>query len=429
MQVFVKSFGCSSNFADGEVLAGCLAAAGYQLATSVQSADLVILNTCAVKGPTENRMIDFLKRIPAEKKVAVTGCLPMINPQRLLREARLDGVIGPAAGDRIVEVANRVASGERVFAIQDSETAIPSLRLPRIRSNRVTSIIPVSYGCLGSCAYCCVVFARGTLRSYDAKEIITRAKSDLGHGAKEFWLTSQDTACYGRDKGTNLAKLLSELCEIRSKFRIRVGMMTPNAALSILDDLIDAFSDQRIFKFLHLPVQSGDDDVLKRMRRFYSVSDFKKIVTAFRSSFPEMTLSTDVICGFPGESREAFAKTLRLIEEVKPDVVNVSKFFPRPRTAAAEMQKDFLVDAEIAERSRAAAALAKRVSLEKNQRLIGWTGEALIDEAGKVTGSCIGRNPAYKPIAVKCGKKVLGESLRVKVTSAFPTFLTGEIIE
>jgi MiaB-like tRNA modifying enzyme len=429
MEVFVKSFGCSSNAADGEVLAGCLASAGYQLAASAEVADLIIVNTCAVKGPTENRMIEFLKRVPPEKKLVVAGCLPLINFERLLRETRFNGVIGPSAGDRIVDVADRVASGLNVLALQDSEAAIPSLRLPRVKSSRVISIIPISYGCLGSCAYCCVVFARGMLRSHCVEEIVKRAKNDLAHGTREIWMTSQDTASYGKDKGTNLAKLLSKLCEKGGEFKIRVGMMTPNAALSILDDLVEAFSDERIFKFLHLPVQSGDDDVLNRMRRFYSVRDFEKIVRTFRKSFPEMTLSTDIICGFPGESRKAFAKTLRLIEEVKPDVVNVSKFFARPRTAAAEMRKDFLADAEIAERSRAATALAKRVSLERNQRLIGWSGEVLFDEVGKVAGSWIGRNLAYKPIAVKSEKKLLGESLLVKVNEAFSTFLTGEITE
>jgi threonylcarbamoyladenosine tRNA methylthiotransferase CDKAL1 len=162
----VKSFGCSSNAADGEVLAGCLAAAGYHLVASVQVADLVIVNTCAVKGPTENRMIEFLKRVPPRKKLVVAGCLPFINLKRLLRETRFDGVIGPAAGDGIVDVADQVASGEKVFALQDCEAAIPSLRLPRLRSSRLISIIPIGYGCLGSCAYCCVVFARGALRSY-----------------------------------------------------------------------------------------------------------------------------------------------------------------------------------------------------------------------------------------------------------------------
>jgi threonylcarbamoyladenosine tRNA methylthiotransferase CDKAL1 len=429
MEVFLKSFGCSSNAADGEVLAGCLASAGHHLAASAELADLIIVNTCAVKGPTENRMIESLKRVSPGKKLIVAGCLPLINLERLLREVRFDGVIGAAAGDGIVDVANRVLSGEKVFALRGSETAIPSLRLPRIRSSRVISIIPVSYGCLGSCAYCCVIFARGRLRSYSSEKIVNRAKNDLAHGTREIWITSQDAACYGKDKGTDLARLLSKLCEIDGEFKIRVGMMTPNAAMSILDDLIEAFSDERVFKFLHLPVQSGDDDVLRRMRRFYSVRDFGKIVREFRKSFPEMTLSTDVICGFPGESQKAFANTLRLIEEVKPDVVNVSKFFARPRTAAAEMQKNFLTDAEIAERSRAAADLAKKVSLESNRRLIGWTGEVLFDEVGKIAGSWIGRNLSYKPIAVKSEKKLLGKSLRVKVNEAFPTFLTGEITD
>jgi threonylcarbamoyladenosine tRNA methylthiotransferase CDKAL1 len=429
MKVFVRSFGCSSNMADGEVLAGCLAAAKYSLAASASTADLLVLNTCAVKGPTEDRMVEVLKRVPPEKKLVVAGCLPLINFERLVREVRFEGVVGPAAGDRIVDVVSRVLSGEEVVALQGCEVALPSLELPRATLSRVISIVPISYGCLGSCAYCCVVFARGALRSYSVEEVVKRAKNDLACGARELWITSQDTACYGKDRGTNLAKLLTALCEIDRDFKIRVGMMTPNAALSILDELVDAFSDEHVFRFVHLPVQSGDDEVLKRMRRPYSGRNFREIVREFRKSFSDMTLSTDVICGFPGESKEAFARTLGLIEDIRPDVVNVSKFFARPRTAAAKMQKDFTPPAEIVQRSKAAATLAKKVSSERNQRLVGWTGEVLVDEAGKVARSWIGRNSAYKPIAIKSKRRLLGKKIQVRVARAFSTHLLGEIVE
>ncbi len=162
----------------------------------------------------------------------------------------------------------------------------PKLDLPKIRSNPVVSVVPINYGCLGSCAYCCVVHARGHLRSYSIKEVVDRVRSDLADGAKEFWVTSQDTACYGRDLHSNLAELLEALDGLAGDFRVRVGMMTPNMVTDMQDQLIDAFKSDKVFKFLHLPVQSGDDDTLKRMRRFYTAAEFKAIVNTFRARFP-----------------------------------------------------------------------------------------------------------------------------------------------
>jgi len=414
--------------ADSAVLEGCLARAGYEQAGSITSADVIILNTCAVKGPTENRMIEISKRISKRKKLIVTGCLPLVNFERLREEVPFSGVVGPAAGERIVEIVKRVSNGETVIALGKPVDSLPSLSLPRARPSPVTSIVPINYGCLGSCAYCCVVFARGRLRSYDLLNIVKRVREDLDLGMREFWITSQDTACYGKDEGTNLAALLRTLCGIDDNFRVRVGMMTLNNVLDMLEELVQAFRDERIFKFIHLPVQSGDDDVLRRMRRFYCANDFKKVVEAFRTSFPDITLATDVICGFPGETEENFKRTLQLIEEVKPDVVNVSKFFARPKTAAARMQKDSVPLSEIKARSIMASALAKKLSFENNRRWVGWTGEILIDEVGKVPGSWVGRNFAYKPVAVKSASKLVGKFMRVRITEAFPTYLQANIV-
>lgn len=431
MPFFIKSFGCSANLADGEALAGCLAEAGYKLLEDVENANIVIYNTCAVKGPTENRMMEVLKRVPSDKKLIVAGCLPLINFERLCKEVRFDGVVGPAAGEKIVDVVMRVLNDERVVALQDAVNAKPSLNLPRLRLNPVIGIVPINYGCLGSCAYCCVVFARGRLRSYGIPEIVERVKRDMAMGIREFWITSQDTACYGKDNGTSLAELLKALCDVEGDFRVRVGMMTPNLAKSILEDLIQAFRSEKIFNFIHLPVQSGDNQVLKRMRRFYSVDDFKDIVNAFRTSFSKVTVATDVICGFPGETEEAFERTLFLIEDVKPDIVNVSKFFARPRTVAAEMREDFVPFPEIKRRSGLAAELARRVASERNRRWVGWTGEILVDEVGRVPGSWVGRNLAYKPVVLKNAVlgNILGKTLRVRIVKAFATYLEGEVVE
>ena len=427
MRIHIKTYGCSTNLADSETLAGCLTEAGFELTESAQKADILIFNTCAVKGPTEDRVINRIKQTPENKKVIVTGCLPLINLKRLRRETRFNAVVGPAAVPQIVDIVRRVLKGENVIALENALYSKPPLNLPRKRANPVISIIPINYGCTGECAYCCVLFARGKLRSYNPKEITERIKSDLAAGAKEFWFTSQDTSCYGKDIGTNLANLLNLSTSIEGDFKIRIGMMTPSKATSFFHELIEAYQNEKIFKFLHLPVQSGDNEVLERMQRFYTAEDFKATAEAFRTAFPQLTLATDVICGFPGETQAAFKNTLEVIDEVEPDIVNVSKFFARPNTPAAEMHKAFVNPAEIKVRSTAAAQLAKQITLKKNQSWTGWTGKALIDEKGKTRNSWISRNFAYKPIAIKTSANLLGKTLTVQVKKAFPTYLAGNI--
>lgn len=424
-KVFVKSFGCSTNMADGEFIVGCLQAGGYEIASRTVDADVLVYNTCAVKTPTENRMIDILKKIPKTKKVIVAGCLPLINFDRLKREVRFDGIVGPAPGLKIVEAVQRVVRDERIISL--TRDAKPGLDLPRCSKSRVISIIPVAYGCLGACAYCCVTFARGRLRSYSIPEILHRIRNDVASGVEEVWLTSQDMACYGQDIGVTLAELLEEICDIEEQFSVRVGMMTPNYTLNILDGLVEAYQHRKVFKFLHLPVQSGDNKVLKRMQRFYSIAEFAQVVSAFRKAMPNMTIATDVICGFPGETTEAFENTVRLIEKVKPDVINVSKFFPRPNTPAVKLEPR-IPSNEIRRRSKRMSDLVKQVTTKKNETWINWKGQILIDERGRRLGSWIGRNFAYKPIVVKSSESLMGRTVKVHVTEAHQTYLEAEIV-
>ena len=205
-------------------------------------------------------------------------------------------------------------------------------------------------------------------------------------------------------------------------------MMTPNLVTEMQTRLITAFNSPKIFKFLHLPVQSGDDTVLQHMRRFYTEAEFKGIVNTFRNEFSHLTLATDVIVGFPGETKEAFENTLKLLEEVKPDIVNVSKFFARPKTVAARMKEGLVEKEEIKRRSTVASELAKRLSAERNLRWVDWTGEVLVDEKGKVDGSWVGRNFAYKPIVIYSTENLLGKTVQVKVVEALGTYLKGELI-
>ncbi len=427
-KIFIKNYGCSANIADGEVITGCLKQAGYTLTTSEKEANLIIFNTCAVKGPTENRIIAEIKQVPKQKKIVITGCLPTINFDRLSREVQFNGAIGPAIGDKIVNVIERILAGQKVTELGTGKEK-PNLNLPKQRTNPIISIVPINYGCLGSCSYCCVKHARGHLRSYSVKEIMDRVQNDFDTGAREFWITSQDTASYGRDLEINLAKLLVALDKMTGEFKIRVGMMTPNLVMDIQESLIAAFGSDKIFKFLHLPVQSGDNTVLKNMNRFYTIQEFKEIVEIFRGEFPDLTLATDVIVGFPGETKQAFQNTIDLLKTIKPDVVNVSKFFARPKTAAWDIKEGIVDKEETKQRSTVMSELTKKLSSERNKLWIGWTGRILVDEKGKVSSSWMGRNFAYKPIIVNSEENLLGKIVTVEVIETFGTYLKGQEIK
>lgn len=430
-RVFLESFGCASNVADGEFMAGSLAEAGFELVNSAEGADVLVYNTCAVKTPTENRAVEILKRAGDMKgrRLLITGCLPLINLKRLEKEVRFDAALGPSCGPRIVEAVRKVINNEaRVIEKPDSQVK-PSLLVARQATNPVVGIMPVAHGCLGSCNYCCVVFARGRLHSFSIDDIVNRVQTDLGSGAREVWLTGQDVAAYGRDIGVNLVDLLKEVCSLEATFLIRVGMMTPNLVLDMLPELVEAFQNERVFKFLHLPVQSGDNQVLERMNRLYTAEEFKQVVEAFRKAMPSITLATDVICGFPSESDEAFNRTLRLIEKVKPDIVNVSKFFSRPGTIAESMEPK-VIPQQITARSRRIAASARSIALEKNRAWLNWQGRILIDESGKRDNTLIGRNFAYKPIVIKSSDKgLLRNFADAKVTRTYQTYLEAEITD
>jgi MiaB-like tRNA modifying enzyme len=422
-RVHIKSFGCSANLADGEVIAGCLSNAGFEITENPDYAEFLVYNTCAVKSQTENRIVDILKKAPRDKMLIVTGCLPVISFERIKNEVDFDGATGPAPGEKIVDVLCRVAAGERVVSIDVNSDS--GLDLPRVPTNPVVSIVPINYGCLGKCSYCCVHLARGKLRSNSVEDVLGRVKEDLGAGVKEFWLTSQDTACYGKDVGTNLTQLLQSICGIEGDFFARVGMMNPDHVLGMLDELIEAYKCNKVFKFLHLPVQSGDNRVLELMNRHYTVDEFVRVVEAFRAKIPQLTLSTDVICGFPRETNEAFERTMSLVSEVEPDIVNVSKFFARPGTAAENLIP--VAPKELNRRSRQLSKLSRKISFEKNKAWLEWKGPVLFDEQGK-EGSWMGRNFAYKPVVVKTDDYLLGQFVSVRVTSAFSTYLEAKIL-
>jgi MiaB-like tRNA modifying enzyme len=412
----METYGCSANQADEEMMLGLLNKNGFKIVKSLKESDINIINTCIVKTPTENRMIYRIKKLYSTgKPLVVAGCMSKTQKDVIEKIAPKSSLIGPHSISLICDVVQKTLSKERVVYTKNLKS--PKLCLPRLRNNPVIDICEISTGCLGNCSFCEVKFAKGKLFSYPAEKIVKEIKESLKEGCKEIWITSQDCSCWGKDCKLSLPELLNKICEIEGKFFIRVGMVNPTHIKNILNELIYSYKSKKIYKFLHLPVQSGSDTILKKMNRNYNINDFKKIVERFRKKFPSLTLSTDVIVGFPGETEKDFQMTIDLIKETKPDIVNISKFGARPGTKAAKMKQ--LPSKIVNQRSKQLMEIVKKIQLGENKKWIGWKGEVLIDEFKN--GNFIGRNLMYKPVILKEGK--LGEFRNIEVKSVSSTSL------
>jgi len=420
MKVYMETYGCSANQADGEMMLGLLNKNGFEIVNSPKESDINVINTCIVKTPTENRMRYRIKKLYSTgKPLVVAGCMSKTQRDVIEKIAPKSSLIGPDSISEICNIVQKTLSKERVLFTKDLKK--PKLCLPRLRENPVINICEISTGCLGNCSFCGIKFAKGKLFSYPVEKIIKEIKESLKEGCKEIWITSQDCGCWGKDCQSSLPKLLDRICEIEGKFFIRIGMMNPMHVRKFLNELVNSYKSEKIYKFLHLPVQSGSDRILKRMNRGYNIKDFKKIVEKFRKEFPSLTLSTDVIVGFPGETKQDFQMTIKLIKEVKPDIVNISKFGARPKTKASKMKQ--LPVKIVNQRSKKLMEIIKKIQLEKNKKWIGRKGEVLIDEVKNE--NFIGRNFAYKPIILKQGK--LGKFRNVEIKSGSSTSLFSKL--
>lgn len=412
------------NQGDTELMLGRLKKAGHEIVQDLEESDIAILNTCAVKRTTLNRVLYRLKKLHRNenKKVIVAGCLPLIDLEKIEEIGEFEGIISCLSLDSIEEVVDRIAQGES--GIKKVKGESKKTEGSRFRTGKISAPIPIAEGCLSDCSYCCVKFARGSLRSFEPDRIIGEIKRELKAGRKEMYITTQDTAAYGSDIGTNLPELLEKISSIQEKFKVRVGMMNPKQAMQITPELLEAYDSTKIYKFLHLPIQSGNDQVLNEMRRGYSVEDFEEIVKSFREKFQNLYLATDVIVGFPGESEKAFQDSCELIKRIKPDKINLTRFTPMPGTDAKEMEQ--VRSEEKKRRSKEMTDIHRKISYEKNKVFTGQEFEALVTKKGK-KGGYMARLPNYKPVIVERAKP--GEFIRVKITEAKPTYLLGDIIE
>ncbi|TLZ60361.1 MAG: tRNA (N(6)-L-threonylcarbamoyladenosine(37)-C(2))-methylthiotransferase, partial [Methanobacteriota archaeon] len=287
------------------------------------------------------------------------------------------------------------------------------------------AIVPIAQGCAGRCTYCITRVARGRVSSYPIEDLVSRIRGYVATGIRDIKLTGQDTAAYGMDVGETLATLMDSATLVDGDFRVRIGMMDPLTALPILPDLIRAYASPKVYKFLHLPVQSGDDGILDAMRREYRVADFERIVTEFRRAYPEISLSTDIIVGFPGETEDAFAGTMDLVRRTRPDVVNVTRFSPRAGTPAATRQ-DQIAGWRVKERSRRLTHLRISIAREIHEGFVGRELPILTTEPGKA-GTTLARTDAYRQVVLP-SEEPIGEFGVARILAGREADLVGELI-
>lgn len=418
-KIYVEAYGCSASFADSEMISGLIVNGGHTLSDDFKDADLSVVVTCSVKDVTANKMMYRIKKLKT-KPLVVAGCLPKAERDTVEKISSEASMIGPNSLGKTLHTIDQTLRGRKIVELEDSD--VSKVGLPKVRLNPVVGIIEIASGCMSECTFCQTKISKGDLKSYRVGDIVRQTKREIDEGCKEIWLTSTDNGCYGFDIGSNLGELVKQVSEIPSDFKIRVGMMNPMYMPRVKGTILEAFASDKVFKFLHIPVQSGSDKVLNDMKRGHTSKTYKKTVKDFRGKFENFTISTDIIVGFPTETREDFEKTIELLFETRPDSVNLSKFSPRPGTEAAIMPQ---IDShEIKKRSKSIFDISNKIAYENNKEWIGWKGRVIFDE---VTEEGIrGRNFAYRSVLVKEPVRI-GENRKVKITGTTIHSLIGEI--
>ncbi len=418
-KIFVEAYGCSASFADSEMISGLILNGGHTLVDDSSESDLNIVVTCSVKDATANKMIHRIKSLKS-KPLVVAGCFPKAEKSTVEKFAENASLLGPNSLGMTLQVIDSTLNGRKQISLEDSD--LSKVGLPKVRLNPVVGIVEIASGCMSECTFCQTKLSKGDLSSYRLGDIVRQVKTEIKEGCKEIWLTSTDNGCYGFDIGTDLPSLVNAVVEIPDDFMIRVGMMNPMYMPRIKEGLIESFDNDKVFKFLHIPVQSGSDKVLHDMKRGHTVGTFREVVKKAKERFGDFTISTDVIVGFPSETREDFQKTVNLLDETRPDVVNLSRYSARPGTDAAEWEQ---IDvAEVKRRSKVIFEQISKISIENNKKWIGWTGKVLFDE--KIDEGIKGRNFAYKPVFVR-DEVDIGQSHTVEITDVTVNSLLGKI--
>jgi threonylcarbamoyladenosine tRNA methylthiotransferase CDKAL1 len=424
IRVHIETYGCTLNQADSDIMHALLGAS-HELAPADSAADVVVVNTCTVKGATENKVFARLRRLSeAKKPFVVAGCLSA-DAGRIRKFCPLAPIVSPSALMHINEAVGDAFAGRATqYLASESKEGLPKLLTAPICR------IPINDGCVSKCNFCQTRLARPHLRSYTPKTIVGWINDSVRNGAHEIQLTSQDSGAYGLDIRTGLLPLLDAIANDDSSSRagdeylVRLGMINPEHAKRMLQGIIRVLSGKKFYKFLHVPVQTGSEKVCRDMNRDHSVHDFETIVGALRGAMPEASISTDIIVGYPTETEDDFQATMDLVRRTKPEVVNVSKFSPRPGTVACTLKE--IPNGIVKRRSEEASMLVREIAKERRMQYIGRRLRILITEKEK---DFKGRAINYHQVVVKGFAGKLGDFADVDIYDAKIGSLFGEAVK
>ena len=432
---YVDTYGCQQNEADSERIRGMLAACGYGIGTSEEGADVVVMNTCAIREHANQRVFGNLgalthtKRRHPRQKIFLCGCMAGqdVVVQRVRRSyPHVDGVFNPHELWRFPELLlHTLRSGKRIFAVEDSAGNIAE-GIPTVRTGKLKAWVSIMYGCNNFCSYCIVPYVRGRERSRQPEDILAECRSLIEQGYKDITVLGQNVNSYGKDLGLGIdfADLLAQIAELPGDFVLRFMTSHPKDASRKLFDTMA--SHDKIAKQFHLPFQSGNDRVLKVMNRRYTSAQYLELIDYGRSKMPDIVFTSDVIVGFPGETEEEFEDTLKLIERVRFDSLFTFIYSPRPGTPAAEMP-DPTTKEEKNRRFDRLCQTQNRISTEKHQAYIGTTFRVLIDGTDK--DMLTARTDGGRLVRLQGSEDLIGQFRTVKITDCTTWSLTGELAD
>jgi len=421
----IITYGCAANQADSNFMSTILQDADWK-EVDVDGADIVIVNTCTVKGPTESKIMDFVKKISKTKeksKIIIAGCLP--SDSSFIKKYSEYSLLNPYSVHKILELAKKIAKSNKPIHVLDFERFDKTKLYYKTKG---IAIIQPLIGCLGKCTFCKTRFAKPLFQSYPLENIISRIEYYLQNGAKEFWISCEDNGAYGYDIGLTYIDLLNEIeKKFKGKAMFRFGMANPWLLKKHTHELIEFFDKTKAFyKFLHIPVQSASDSVLKEMKRPYTLKQLNSLFDSINKkfSYKELTIATDVIVGFPHESDKDFEKTYNFIKGKEFLIVNVSQFWPRPFTEAQKMKQ--LTTEVKKDRSRRMSVLGRAKAIRILKSYVGKTIEVYPNEYD-VKGNTLSRTRNYVSVIIKNKKVKLFDWKKVKIKKVENYHLIGSI--
>ena len=441
-KVFIKTYGCQMNVYDSQRMGDALTKDGYEATQTLEEADLILLNTCHIRERAAEKVYSELGRIRDLKierqavgkslQVGVTGCVAQAEGAEIIRRASVvDLVVGPQTYHRLPQALARVAKGERVvdtdYAVEDKFDHLPHTARKAIASRGVTAFLTVQEGCDKFCTFCVVPYTRGAEVSRSLAQIVGEAERLAAAGVREITLLGQNVnawASKGADgKAIGLGGLLRVLATIEGVERLRYTTSHPR---DMDDDLIAAHRDlPALMPYLHLPVQSGSDRILKAMNRRHSSADYLALIERIRAARPDIALSGDFIVGFPGETEADFEATLDLIRATHYASAFSFKYSPRPGTPGAEME-GHVPEAVKSERLQRLQSLLREQQLQFAESLVGRRIDVLIEKPGRHPGQMVGRSPFLQPVVLPTGLGEIGDRVTVTIRAVLPNSLLAE---